>query len=546
MPEEEGQPRRRGRPPTIRVETDEAAALVEFLQELTKDWSVRRIADVIGRYSKTTWAKFLNGSELIPPYLLEQLVAKVVPEPRLRQERLKRGLELLDKAERAAAGKPAPHEMSLPERELRRRLEQSQHGMIEAQQQLLKMTKLASGLAILVSKLQLRCDDLEKAQRRTRRDLSEQRQQFEQRLQIAEQHLAEAHQRQQEAEALRLETLQRVERYRLALAQEAATPPDAADDETGTVLEPTPEELAEYDTLLAYSTASLDETGRAVEELRRQLGIAPPEPDPARSERPRIVRGQVQDNSGAITPGATQATLPAHSDPDLSADNAGLDPGVPTTAEPTSMAAGGEQDAQTSAEGAQGAVPSGGARRAVPSRIGRVARTMAGYGAAVLGLVLAVAVLGVILAYFTDTSTDPRYQSGDRPRTRSHEEATNCTYMLCATTTKLDAYDWSLNGGAKISTVFGTMAHSPLYLRGAVERLPSTCSGARVKWTIHSGSRLILSGEVGDQRTQYRLDQRIPKNALVAVSAWRADRQPCAVVFRWKNPKVTMPAPFRR
>jgi hypothetical protein len=308
----------------VRAQTDEAAALVEFLQELTSGLTVREIVDLVPVYGRTMWAGFLNGSQLIPGYLLEKLVYAVVPEPRLRQWRLERGQELLDEAERAAAGRLPPHEMSLPERELRRRLEQAQNGRIDAQQQLLKMTNLVTGLAILVTRLQQRCADLEGMQRRSHRDLSQQRQQFQQRLQIAEHNLAEAQQRQQETESLRVEALQRAERYRQALAQEqdaSAVPPGGGEAETPPFSEPTPEELQDYDTLLEQSTERLDETDRAVDQLRRQFGITPPpERETPSSQRHRLVRGQVEDKpdpAETTTPpdGVTEPALPVHSDP---------------------------------------------------------------------------------------------------------------------------------------------------------------------------------------------------------------------------------------
>ncbi|MFI0482284.1 hypothetical protein [Actinomadura sp. 9N215] len=314
-PRDTSQLRRRGRPSELRAETEEAAALVEFLRELTSGLTVRQIVEQVPPYGRTKWAGFLNGSQLIPRYLLDKLMREVVREPRLQNLRLEQGRELLDKAERAAAGKLAPHEMGLPERELRRRLDQAQRGMINAQEQLLNMSKLATGLVLLVARLQQRCADLDRAQHRSHQDLSEQRRQFEQRLQIAEHNLAEAQRRQHEAETLRVEALQRAERYRLALTQEqdaSAAPPDAGKGDTAAIAEPSLEELEEYDALLEQSTTRLDETGRAVDELRRQLGIAPPEQETPSSQRPRLVRGQVEDKP---VPEKTATSPPATSPP---------------------------------------------------------------------------------------------------------------------------------------------------------------------------------------------------------------------------------------
>ncbi|WP_433461951.1 hypothetical protein [Spirillospora sp. CA-128828] len=286
-------PKRRGRPPKLRAETEEAAELVEFLRKLTSGVTVREVVERVPPYKRTQWARFLNGSELIPRYLLEQLVHELVPEPRLRQLRLEQGLELLDQAERAAAGKLSALEMGLPERELRRRLEQAQRSMIDAQQQLLNMTRLVSGLVLLTVSLQRRCADLE---RRQPPAPGAELVQYEKRLRTAEANLAAARDRQQEAESLRVAALQRAERYRQALEQEQDASAEALDAgiESFHDQEPT---LEEYDALLEQSSARLDETGRAFDALRRQLGIDPPDQETPSSDQRRIVRGQVQEKA---------------------------------------------------------------------------------------------------------------------------------------------------------------------------------------------------------------------------------------------------------
>lgn len=152
-------------------------------------------------------------------------------------------------------------------------------------------------------------------------------------------------------------------------------------------------------------------------------------------------------------------------------------------------------------------------------------------------------------AYFVDRSWEPDYRSGDEPRIKSHQKASSCGGpYYCLPTTEIDAYEWSLgNTGSSARTTFNTLKDaSPQYLRGTLAHAAGTCTGGRVAWSIHSNGSLILSGELDSQHRERRLNQHVAENAPITISVKRLDSQQCGTVFRWRDPKVTEPAPNKR
>ncbi|MFF2022957.1 transporter substrate-binding domain-containing protein [Streptomyces sp. NPDC058171] len=80
---------------------EEAAELARWLRQLTEGLTVR---DLEGRfdYGRNQWSEFLRGRKLIPLWLLQELVAELVPKSAQRLQ-LGIGSHLLDTAQRAAA-----------------------------------------------------------------------------------------------------------------------------------------------------------------------------------------------------------------------------------------------------------------------------------------------------------------------------------------------------------------------------------------------------------------------------------------------------------
>ncbi|NDU72247.1 hypothetical protein GWI34_06360 [Actinomadura sp. DSM 109109] len=513
-----GERRNRGRPPQLRAETEEAAALVEFLRKVTAGVTVREVAERVPRYKRTQWARFLNGSELIPRYLLEQLVEELVREPRLRKVRLEQGLKLLEAAERAAAGRLSAAEMRLPERELRRRLDEAQRGMIEAQRQLLDMTRLVSGLVVLTASLQRRCAELE---RRRPPAPGTEIVQYQRRLEVAERNLAEARDRRQEAEALRTAALQRAERYRHALEQElgASVAASGAGTEAFGVLEPTPEE---YDALLEQSSARLEESGRAFEALRRRLDLDPADQEFPGSDGRPVVRGQVQEKAGGED---AAAVLPA-----------ALDPAAPAlTAAP---------DAAVEPEGAGSADDAGGAGPEPMSLAGRIA---IGTVVVLFAGSLATGVIGMLAIGIADGFAAERREATPAwvasgavpsqvpaPRSRQrHFRAKALAYRMSAGQSVSSTFALPRLKKTYSERIFHT---GPLYVfDGYIDFQPDrTCaSSARVSWRLHkSGGRFPLTHEVDF----YELDLPSERFTLTA----RLDApSPCTGVLRLIAPQVT-------
>lgn len=569
----------RGRTRKGRYDSAEAEALGLWVVGLVHDagLTVRALEARFrpqGGPGKSLWTEYLNGTKLIPLHYLELLVRGLIREPRRQEALLAEGRELWGRAERAAAGKPSAQDrkrVSEQERlrrleqehrdresELRQHLEDAQRDTIQAQDGLLTMNRLVSVLLVMnvtlsrqwaelerrhqatvqeleghrqdlrtaevqnlseaVEALRARCAELESRQDASLQELRY----YQDRLREADRQLTEARRRQDEAEALRQEAVERVARYRRELAQGDA--PAATDDpeppEPGSASSPRAgATLEEYDAALEQSTAVLQETGRSLAELRRRLELDdPPSPRTPSSEGPRIVRGQLADNAESSV------------DPVDSVEDDEAFPGEADEAED-------EDDREPEQK---------------PERTVLVASVFVGV------IVLFVSSL-VTVAAFAQPDVPLTYRSGDRPRQRtiSHNGDANTGVKAAAWTTgpagRVDT-TWSAAPSADIRALNGSLTLvAPEH--GKDGRCPKAIGGVRMEWAVRLDGAVVAAGTIRADLEVKRLHRDGIKVAggslatgkargrprLVRLTARRVDSTPCKADLAWKQAALDNP-----
>jgi WD40 repeat protein len=276
--------RRRGRPVKDRAQTPEARALATWLRErVTGGMTNRQLADQVSVYGHAKWAEFRNGADVIPQHVLELLLIKVVPEPRLRERLLAEGRELVGHAEQAAVGKLAANTAGLSEQELLHRLHQAQQAQIEAQHQMLHTGKLVGLLLSVLHSSRQQNQTLQA-------EAAHQRQQAARlRLELAQKRLRDARDARDEAEDLHLEGYAQAEQYRRLLGEHRV-----ALELPATLAAPELRQLTEQecDRLLGETAGVLLQIWQTLHDIRECLGL-PAAPD---HRGPAIVHGQVVDN----------------------------------------------------------------------------------------------------------------------------------------------------------------------------------------------------------------------------------------------------------
>ncbi|WP_199896802.1 hypothetical protein [Streptomyces niger] len=205
--------RGRGRPIKLQAETEQAAELAMWLQQVTKGWYARRLAERFP-YSETKRADFRWGKELILDWLLEQVVQALVREPQLRRLELAKGRALLEAAEKAAARKLPAQVRHLPATDLQARLEKAQHGQEEVLQTLNHAMVL---LLVLMNAQRQLTEEYEALEEQARRD---QHHIYQLRLDLAREHLRQARAVREKAEDTHLASHARAELYRRLLRQD--------------------------------------------------------------------------------------------------------------------------------------------------------------------------------------------------------------------------------------------------------------------------------------------------------------------------------------
>lgn len=301
-----GEGRSRGRPIKVQAETQQAAELAEWLQQVTKGWDARKLAERFP-YSKTKWADFRRGKELIPDWLLEQVVQALVREPQLRRLELAKGRALLEAAEKAAAGKLPAQVRHLPVTDLQARLEEAQRGQEEALQ---KLNDAMALILVLMNAQRRLTEEYEALEEQARRD---QRRIYQLRHDLARERLRQARALGEKAENLHLESHALAEVYRRLLRQEdRKSLPLPSDFDASPALAPSA--LSEVERLMQESEEFLDNAEQSLEAVRRRLGLPPESPygtvivrgqlvdqDESRGERPEEEpgRGEAEDSPTA-------------------------------------------------------------------------------------------------------------------------------------------------------------------------------------------------------------------------------------------------------
>ncbi|MFC8705808.1 transporter substrate-binding domain-containing protein [Streptomyces anulatus] len=337
----------RARHSPVAGDTPEANELAEWLRARVNGRTTRELQKLFA-FGRTQWSEFLKGRKLIPLWLLDDVVTKLVPP---REQQLQRGIgqKLLHDAERAdearrAAASPAvlpsdtPHEYQI-------RLDDARQGQIRAQETVQSLTHLIYAFISAMADLNQRCKDLEAERDQARLRLEQQEAdtatvnqqraaanrrrtaEDQQRLAEVEQRLAEAERRhaefeerlvrarreQQEAEDLRIEAFWKAEENRRAFRQLTGeeAPAGSAGQDPGTVPAPQP---WEYDHFLETADAQLDSHNDSMDAVREQIGV----PVPPVREGTRTIPGQVVPASSAnradIAPASGDTVRPSSAD----------------------------------------------------------------------------------------------------------------------------------------------------------------------------------------------------------------------------------------
>ncbi|WP_177324427.1 FxSxx-COOH system tetratricopeptide repeat protein [Streptomyces mirabilis] len=245
-------------------------------------------------YERNQWAEFRKGTKLIPRYLLEDLVAALIKDPRTRQLQLLKGTELLESAEAAArarsvAATEVPTGTAL---ELQLRLDDARKGEIAAKDALLGTTRLVYMLLEMVSSLHQRCTTLEQERDRARaahqvagiQAVQEELNSTQALLGQANDRLDQARRERQTAEELRLLAEQQAAVYRRALEDmsrpatsstaarpSGATPAEGAADPWSRADRPP---LWEYEAALETADDELAAHQSQMAAAREQMGVA--------------------------------------------------------------------------------------------------------------------------------------------------------------------------------------------------------------------------------------------------------------------------------
>ncbi|MCX4902714.1 transporter substrate-binding domain-containing protein [Streptomyces sp. NBC_00892] len=300
-------------------DTPQADELAEWLRARVNGRTLRQLEELFP-FGRTQWSEFLKGRKLIPLWLLDSVVTKLVPPP---EQQLHRGLghELLRAAEEADAARLAAKSPDIPSgstpHDYELRLDDARQGQIKAQETVQSLTHLIYVFISAMADLNQRCKDLEaerdqarlrlqeaettanqqRAAENRKRAAEDQRliARTEQRLAEAgrrhaefEERLARARREQQEAEDLRIEAFQQAEQYRRAFRQLTGrdTPAGPDGEDPGSVPAPQP---WEYDHFLETADAQLDAYNARLDAVREQIGS----PVPPASQAVRTIPGQV-------------------------------------------------------------------------------------------------------------------------------------------------------------------------------------------------------------------------------------------------------------
>ncbi len=279
-----------GRPLQMQAKSPEAAELAGWLQQLTEGLTIRDLAQRFD-YNKTKWARFRNGSDILPRWLLEQLVNALIEDPQAQHDAPVQGRALHDRAQRAepTARQPLP---ALSTTELRARLAEARRVQAEAHQTLAGTLQLVMMLGTLATQLDARRQQLEQ------RLHDGQAQLYRWYQDRAENQLARARTERDDAEDLRMAASVQTERYRHALNSEDVASPASFELRDTSFSD---EELDNCEQLLDRSALQLDQARLALDDLRARLTplVTNPRVIPGQLAKPTLPASPSEPDPGA-------------------------------------------------------------------------------------------------------------------------------------------------------------------------------------------------------------------------------------------------------
>ncbi|CAM5551802.1 FxSxx-COOH system tetratricopeptide repeat protein [Streptomyces chartreusis] len=303
-------------------ERTEADELAHWLRGITAGWSVRALAAKFPHtYGRNQWSEFRRGTKLIPRFLLEDLVAALIKDPRTRQMQLLKGTELLEAAEAAARARCVAAAEIPPGTvvELQLRLDDARQGEIAAKDALLGTSRLVYMLLEMVSSLHQRCTRLEQERDQARaanpptghQTVLGELNNTQALLSQATARLHQARRERQTAEELRLLAEQQAALYRRALedmsrrADDSATAHSSGASSCEGAEAPWAQAgrppLWEYEAALEAADEELAAHQFNMAAAREQMGAPAPVPD---RSSPSVVVGEVVRGVRADSPAA--------------------------------------------------------------------------------------------------------------------------------------------------------------------------------------------------------------------------------------------------
>ncbi|GGK14211.1 hypothetical protein GCM10011583_52720 [Streptomyces camponoticapitis] len=333
-------PLRTSRHGPVEAETPEGAELAKWLRARVGGRTLRQLEGIFPHPRRTQWSEFLKGRKLIPLWLLNDVVTKLVAP---QDQQLHRGLgrQLLAAAEEAGrtrreAESPTTASQGTTAHEHQVRLNDALEGQIKAQETVQSLTHLIYAFITAMADLNQRCRNLEiqrdearlrlsrqemetttnqrRAEENKRRAADDARRvaeaeerlaETERRLIEFEERLARARWEKHNAEDLRIEAFRQAEQRRRAIEPSPGegTPPGSFEEGSRSVPVPRP---WEYDHFLETADAQLDYHEAGMVAIREQIGSAAPAPapdfDPASPDRARTIPGQVVPGPSTDSP----------------------------------------------------------------------------------------------------------------------------------------------------------------------------------------------------------------------------------------------------
>ncbi|MFB7031321.1 MULTISPECIES: hypothetical protein [unclassified Streptomyces] len=315
----------------LKGRTEQADDLALWVRKVTNGVLVRELEKLFP-YSKTSWTGLRNGTRLPDEELVDDLVDKLIREPRLRESLRQEGHTLRRAAEEAEedlkAGRPlaarVPEKRSEATTALLR-LDDARLQQLEAMRRLATSEKRCVQLEGMVSVLQDQCVQLRAERDRARQEARAEVEQLQRALersqelhQQADAQLAHARRAVGHAYELRVVAEEKASEAKAAARHALDDEPDTA----GTLLppealEPVLPPLDRMADALDQAAAELAEQDQELDELREDLGL---HHRPTDTSAPTVVPGTVVTAHVAAVSETDESTSAAAADHRLAAD----------------------------------------------------------------------------------------------------------------------------------------------------------------------------------------------------------------------------------